>query len=100
MRANIRPVVWIALPVLLGVVTEARAQQADAGFAGSEVCQACHDEIAAKLSTSAHQAIARRRGMEERACESCHGPGAKHAESTSPGDILQPGKMRAAETDR
>jgi hypothetical protein len=27
------------------------------------------------------------------ACESCHGPGAKHAESMEPGDIVQPKKI-------
>jgi HEAT repeat protein len=27
------------------------------------------------------------------ACESCHGPGAKHAESMEPGDIVQPRKI-------
>ena len=90
----------LAALTLILCTTSVPAQPADAGFVGSEVCQACHDEIAAKLSTSAHQAIARRSGLEQRACESCHGPGAKHAESTSPGDILQPGKMRAAEADR
>ena len=36
----------------------------------------------------------------EQACESCHGPGAKHAESTSAADIRNPAKLAPAQTDR
>ena len=42
----------------------------------------------------------KKRGFENNACESCHGPGSKHAESVSPDDIRQPAKLRPAEADR
>ena len=35
-----------------------------------------------------------------RACESCHGPGAKHAESAVAADIRNPAKLAAAAIDK
>jgi DmsE family decaheme c-type cytochrome len=94
----------VALPVLLWFMavsgSAALAQKPDPGYVGSEICQACHDEVATKFTSSAHQAITRRSGLEQRACESCHGPGAKHAESATPADIRNPAKLSAAEADR
>jgi len=41
-----------------------------------------------------------RRGWAEKSCESCHGPGAKHAESASADDIRNPAKLTPGEVDR
>ena len=43
---------------------------------GSEVCQACHEDIAKGFSRSPHQAVEtnKKRGWAGNACESCHGP--------------------------
>ena len=35
----------------------------------------------------------KRRGWEGKACESCHGPGAKHAASADKTDILNPAHL-------
>lgn len=77
-----------------------RPADAQPAFVGSEVCQACHEDISKNFPQSAHRAIERRKGWEKQACESCHGPGAKHAESAAPADIRNPRKLPTAEADR
>src|SRR5438874_12930174 len=62
-------------------------------FFRAEVCKACHEDIAKGFVTSAHRET-------KNACESCHGPGSKHAESASAADIRNPKKLPPAETDR
>ena len=64
-------------------------------YAGSEMCGACHEEIAKTFAKTPHYIVEtdKRRGFEGKACESCHGPGAKHAESADKKDILNPGKV-------
>jgi len=73
-----------------------------AGFAGSQACQVCHEDIFKAFQKNPHQLVEtdKKRGWENRACESCHGPGGKHAESVSAADIRQPAKLTAAEADR
>ena len=73
-----------------------------AEYVGSETCQACHEDIYKAFQKNPHHAVEtdKKRGWENRACESCHGPASKHAESLSAADIRQPAKLRAAETDR
>ncbi|MEZ5400988.1 MAG: DmsE family decaheme c-type cytochrome [Bryobacteraceae bacterium] len=71
-------------------------------YAGSEMCSACHEDIYKDFGRSPHQIVEtdKRRGFEGQACESCHGPGGKHAESVDPADIRQPAKLPPAEADR
>src|SRR5438477_11034602 len=76
----------VAGAILLGWGTclLAPAAPSDApGFAGSETCKACHEEIFNKFSKSPHFVVENdsHRGWAKQSCESCHGPGAKHAES-------------------
>jgi DmsE family decaheme c-type cytochrome len=73
-----------------------------AEYVGSETCKACHEEIFNNLQKTPHFAIetGARRGWKQRSCESCHGPGSKHAESASPDDIQNPAKRTAGEVDR
>jgi len=72
------------------------------GYAGSEACKACHEEIFNKFQKTPHYAVESdsRRGWEHNSCESCHGPGQKHADSGDAADIRQPAKLKAPETDR
>lgn len=49
------------------------------GFVGSETCKDCHPEVHETFLKSPH-------GKKE--CESCHGPGAKHAEAQGSGFIF------------
>jgi DmsE family decaheme c-type cytochrome len=71
-------------------------------YAGSEVCQACHDDIYNAFQKNPHHAVEsnKRRGFEGRACESCHGPAQKHTESLSTEDIRNPAKLAAATADK
>ena len=73
-----------------------------AGYAGSEICQACHEDIFTAFEKSPHHAVEteKRRGFEGRACESCHGPAQKHTESASAADSRKPGKLAAAAADK
>jgi len=54
--------------------TAARWSAWPAKFAGSETCQACHEDVAARKSKGFHKNLA---------CEGCHGPAVKHAEDPS-----------------
>ena len=71
-------------------------------FAGSETCKACHEEIFNNFAKTPHFVVESdsHRGWAKQSCESCHGPGAKHAESASADDIRQPVKLKAQETDK
>lgn len=72
------------------------------GYAGSETCAACHEDVVKGFLKNRHQILETnaRRGWENRACESCHGPGEKHAESMEPADIRNPLKLKPAEADK
>ena len=65
-------------------------------YAGNDTCSACHDELATTFRKTPHQAIEKetKRGWRGRTCESCHGPGAKHAESADIALIVNPAKLR------
>ncbi len=73
-----------------------------AEYVGSDTCQACHEDIFNSFQKNPHHAVEadKKRGYEGKACESCHGPGSKHAESMSAADIRQPAKLRPAEADK
>jgi DmsE family decaheme c-type cytochrome len=78
-------------------------QKLPAGYAGSDACLACHDDLGKAFNRNPHHLVetgkskANWKGM---ACESCHGPGAKHAESTTAADIINPAKQTAAKTNQ
>ena len=73
-----------------------------AEFVGSTTCQACHEDIFNAFQKNPHQLVEtdKKRGWETKACESCHGPGSKHAESADAADIRQPAKLKPAQADR
>lgn len=72
------------------------------GYAGSELCGVCHEDIYNAFQKSAHHEVEsdKRRGFEKRACESCHGPGEKHAESADATLIRNPANLAAAAADK
>ena len=60
------------------------------GYAGSEMCALCHEDISAAFSASPHaviESIAKGR-WEARGCEACHGAGGKHSETMETENIL------------
>ena len=80
----------------------AAAPVAAPAYVGSETCQPCHEDIYAAFQKSPHKLVdtQKRRGWETRACESCHGPGGKHAASADKADIVNPAHLAPAEADR
>jgi DmsE family decaheme c-type cytochrome len=85
------------------VVAAVRAQTpAPSPYVGSDACGVCHEDIAKAFAKTPHQIVTtdKKRAWDGKACESCHGPGAKHAESAAATDIRNPGKLAAAATDR
>ncbi|HWQ54015.1 MAG TPA: DmsE family decaheme c-type cytochrome [Bryobacteraceae bacterium] len=78
------------------------APAAPATYVGSETCQPCHDELFTAFRKNPHSIVEtnKKRGWDGKACESCHGPGSRHAESADPADILNPAKLRPAEADK
>ena len=90
-----------AQPAQPAQATQPEASKA-AEYAGSDTCKTCHEEIYNNFQKTPHFAVetGARRGWAQRSCESCHGPGSKHAESASAEDILNPAKLAPAEVDR
>jgi DmsE family decaheme c-type cytochrome len=80
----------------------APATSASPAYVGSETCQTCHEDIYNAFQKNPHKLVdtQKRRGWEAKACESCHGPGGKHAESAEAAAIVNPSKLPAAEADR
>src|SRR5579862_5499165 len=94
-----------APPVLSAPATSATpatpGAPATSAYVGSETCQPCHEDIYNAFQKNPHKLVdtQKRRGWEARACESCHGPGGKHADSGDAAAILNPAKLSPAETD-
>jgi DmsE family decaheme c-type cytochrome len=85
-----------------GLTVSAQTPAASPSYVGSETCKTCHEEIFNNLQKTPHFAIetGARPAWKAKSCESCHGPGAKHAESASADDIKNPAKEDAGEVDR
>ena len=56
-------------------------QSAPSGYVGSEACKVCHEDIANDFSKSPHFVLNSRKQWKDQSCESCHGPGAQHADA-------------------
>src|SRR4051794_26995762 len=82
--------------------TPAPADNKPAEYVTSSTCQGCHEDIFNAFQKNPHQVVEKdkKRGFEEKACESCHGPGSKHAESMSAADIVNPSKIKASANDK
>jgi DmsE family decaheme c-type cytochrome len=70
-------------------------QAPPAGYVNSTTCQLCHEDIYNNFQKTVHTAIGtgERFGLPDRACESCHGPGARHVQTLSAADIRNPAKL-------
>lgn len=76
--------------------------QPPATYVGSEVCQTCHEDVFEAFQKTPHHLVEtdKKYRATGHACEGCHGPGSKHADTLSASDIRNPTKLKPAETDR
>jgi len=72
------PLTWAVTPQKQGQPNEDASQ---ARYAGSETCQACHDELHASFQNTAHARLLRNARAERNGCEACHGPGQIHVDN-------------------
>jgi DmsE family decaheme c-type cytochrome len=61
----------------------------DAEMVGDEMCSACHEEIGEAFKGNIHARLSVGDGN---TCESCHGPGSRHAEEGDAASIINPAK--------
>src|SRR6202451_3612157 len=82
--------------------TQPAAQTLSPGYVGSETCAGCHADLAKAFANSPHHPVDvdAKRGWQGRACESCHGPGQKHAAAGNTAFISNPANLAAAATDQ
>ena len=77
---------------ILLLTAKAQSSQEDESFAGDETCMECHEEIYESFWENIHGVKGDPRTpagrSEDFVCESCHGPGATHAEEGEGGGIL------------
>src|SRR5690348_14775833 len=105
-RAGLRQALAVAAAMIFSASFTAAQEPAPDNkpvtYAGSEACQMCHEDIYKAFQKNPHIAVEKdkKRGWETRSCESCHGPGSKHTESTSAADIRNPAKLTVAEADK
>jgi DmsE family decaheme c-type cytochrome len=59
-------------------------------YAGADTCKTCHEEIFNGLQTTRHwnSVLKTKQGGEAHTCETCHGPGAAHAQDADPKKIF------------
>jgi DmsE family decaheme c-type cytochrome len=98
------PLAFAAVAVLFSCCSlpAQQNQNLPAGYAGSDTCVTCHDDLGKAFQRNPHHIVDIGKGKTDwkgRGCESCHGPGAKHAESASPDDIINPAKQTAKKTN-
>jgi hypothetical protein len=64
-------------------------------------CLQCHRKVVEEFVNEVHGKSAHfMAGASEATCETCHGPGEKHNETTLAKDILNPPKMAARDVDK
>jgi DmsE family decaheme c-type cytochrome len=70
-------------------------------YVGSQTCQMCHEDLFNAFQKNPHHLVETDKKFHHtsQACESCHGPGSKHAESMNAADIINPAKLKPAATD-
>jgi DmsE family decaheme c-type cytochrome len=93
---------WHLVLFGLAAVAAAPSWAADpslpSGYAGSDTCKVCHEDIYNGFTKSPHHTVDSdaQHGFAGRGCEACHGPGQTHTEGPSADNIRNPAKLTAA----
>lgn len=99
--SKLRSSSWLALILactVLPILSSQAVASTDSDRVGDRKCNRCHSEEGDAFALTVH-AHSEQFGKGEAACEGCHGPGAKHAESEEAADILNPKRMAGREGD-
>ncbi len=83
-RSKYLAIVGIVFGILVSFVSfssfgQEKVKAQKEGYVGAEACKECHPDIFDLFQKDPHRV---------RECESCHGPGAKHAEAEGKGFIF------------
>ncbi len=91
-----------SLVLFLAVVGPTTRAALPPGYAGSDACKVCHEDIYNGLARNPHHQLAvdAKRGWVGRECEACHGPGEAHAGGPSADNIQNPANLAAAAADK
>ncbi len=91
--SSYRKSAWFPLALIVGLATCAVAPlsvlgQPSGAYVGMETCLDCHEDYAVSFARNAHGRLSDYQYPgQARDCETCHGPGATHADSGEPADI-------------
>jgi DmsE family decaheme c-type cytochrome len=99
---------WNSLLLLIWLAAPALSQEPGGGppipegYAGTEMCGVCHEDISLAFSKTPHGQIpgAANGVWQGRECEACHGPGASHAESADAALIFRFSNAPAGRTNQ
>ena len=86
---NKKLLIWAAILLSFFLTAKAQGSEATEGYVGSETCIECHDDWYDSYMKNYHavRGDPRTPGAKQE-CESCHGPGAIHAEEEGEGPII------------
>lgn len=85
--------------IVFAALAPRQSLAADLETVGDAVCNRCHSDQVDTLKLSVHSKT-EHFGQTLATCESCHGPGRKHAKSELESDIINPAQLKGADASK